>query len=157
MKHYWVQTPEITRYYDYEPPEISCIVECIEADNQAKAKGKFVAGERKKKNQDSWLSHCDYLNPFIGLKVRDAMCEHGVCNCDLNKGDNCELGKPRHPKADYCGECCMESEAEEIKQALVDFANGDSSAEFRYRTAVEELMRLLPETASEAASDQSYG
>jgi len=39
---------------------------------------------------------------------QEAMCRHGVCNCSL---EACDLGLPRDPVYDYCGDCIKEMDA----------------------------------------------
>lgn len=151
MKHYWVTTPDFASPSDPEGPHI--IVECVAAENKVKAKGIFVSQQHKeyRTKQKGLFYEVGSDNPFVGLKVQDCLCVHGVCNCEFTLDEDCELGKPRHPDLGYCGDCYLEGAAEQAIQAYRDWAAGVPYAGWQWEQAVEDLFRYMPEPPTEAA------
>lgn len=99
MTHYFVTTPEMTDYYQDEPPETWRDYISVEAENKWKARLKAV--ELWRERDAPWIKYQreDNASPFTGLMVDDAVCDHGVCLCD-----NC------YDLPDYkeCRECFKE-------------------------------------------------
>lgn len=100
MTHYNVITPDITSYYQDEPPEIWRDYVSVDAKNKKEAKVKAVQKFREKKSE--WINQYD--NPFTGLEVSKPLCEHGFCWCDICAYD---------PEWRECEECMKEWEADD--------------------------------------------
>ena len=138
MAHYWVETPVVDNYYQYEPPESGPIVECVEAQNKRDAKSVFVRqqyAEFKKHMMDqwNWFYHISGENPFTGLKATPCMCKHGVCNCD--HFEDCTYGNPKDPTFDYCWDCIREDMDDEIRDAIAEaWPNRTDSDELLWST-----------------------
>ena len=88
VKHWWVLTPVYTTYYgEDDPPEDGRDAVTVFADTRRQAKILAV----KTKELKAWvrMQRQDQVNPFVGLEVIEAGCEHGKCNCDVCRQD-CE-------------------------------------------------------------------
>jgi hypothetical protein len=90
MNHYWVTSPEMSETvpvldYGQGPKEYFHAVCCVEAVNKADAKAAAV----KHPKMQAWVSQqrSDGANPFVGLQVENARCEHGKCSCDMCNED----------------------------------------------------------------------
>lgn len=106
MKHYNVITPEMTTYYQDEPPEIWRDYVSVEAKNKAQAKVEAVRKFREKKSD--WTKYnCD--NPFRGLKAEEFKCPHGFCWCDICADD---------PEFSECEECLAEWEKKDNESRI---------------------------------------
>lgn len=100
MTHYNVLTPIITSYYQDEPPETWRGYVSVEAPNKKQAKIEAVRKFREKKSE--WIQYGE--NPFKGLEVGSAKCEHGFCWCDICADD---------PNWRECAECLVEWEKDD--------------------------------------------
>jgi len=81
MKHYWVVSPEMEFRGSgwYDPPEIGHCVVLVEAQNKRDARRKAI----KEKEMKEWVHECksDKACPLAHLKVEEAVCPHGICEC----------------------------------------------------------------------------
>lgn len=97
MSHYVVTTPLYT-YWDYdpyEPPEQVVDWVAVEANTKREAKIKAVKLMRSKFPR-GYINGDPTSNPFQGLSVDTAICEHGVCWCDICTED------PQHKECQIC-------------------------------------------------------
>lgn len=101
MKHYNVITPDITSYYQDDPPEIWRDYVSVEAPNKRQAK---VEAVRKFREKNSQWARDNTENPFTGLVAEEFKCPHGFCWCDICAND---------PVFSECVECLKEWEAED--------------------------------------------
>jgi hypothetical protein len=112
IKHWFVSTPEYRHNYGYwEPPEWFADYVCVEAPTKKEARR--LGFQLLKKDAKDWIDdqRSDNVNPFAGLIVKDARCEHGNCWCD-----NC----PSKPEWVECPECMKKWEQEYETSELVE-------------------------------------
>lgn len=150
-RHYWVETPTVTSYFDWEPPEEGHIVECIEASTAKEAKSIFVRQQYaafKKNMMDhyNWFYHIYGENPFVGLKAKSAICKHGYCNCEFL--DTCQM-YDKESDYDYCRYCVREDELEVSPSVVAHIESCANCADYKMcgekeRTISDTLYNTLP-------------
>lgn len=101
MTHYIVVSPEMSKMVPITddglgPIEDFCCVVSVDADSKTEARKIAI----KSPEMRDWVddARSDDKNPFAGLKVYLGKCKHGVCWCDLCRGE--------------CEECYAEYDAE---------------------------------------------
>ncbi len=103
--HWSVWTPQMTSYYEDEPPEQWADWICVEAPTKREAL--IEAVKQFRKNGSEWIQYQrdDNANPFSGLQVESTICEHGNCNCEI---DECIESR----EFDICPICYKETDLE---------------------------------------------
>jgi hypothetical protein len=102
LNHYWVTSPEMSETvpvldYGQGPKEYFCAVCSVEAPNKQAAKVAAI----NHRHMAKWVEQqrSDGANPFAGLKVENARCEHGKCSCEMCN-DTCEICLDRAAQED---------------------------------------------------------
>ena len=96
-KHWEVVSPEMGEQIDIGlddgtgPMEYGCLVVSVEASTRRKALSLAI----KHPDMKRWVEEArsDGKNPFVGLRVYDPVCKHGVCLCIscLQECDECRV------------------------------------------------------------------
>ena len=93
MKHYNVLSPEMSEI-EYIPglgngPRVYFCCGCtVEANTKREAKIAAI----KSPDMQEWVAEqrSNGANPFTGLMVEEALCEHGICCCEICGWENCK-------------------------------------------------------------------